>query len=82
MLNERRLKQAMSPITRRFVEMSEALNRTPLTSGEKLRAMEIFTKGLSPDQKKLIERECLKAAIETHRFRPRHGNRAQRRAQR
>jgi hypothetical protein len=72
----------MSPITRRFVEMSHALNNTPLSSGERLRAMEIFTKELTPEQKKLIERECLKAAIDAQRFDTRRGNRAQRRAQR
>lgn len=82
MLNARRLLAGMSPITRRYVEMSNQLNAAPLSGAERLRAMEIFTKELTPDQRALVERECMKAAIDAQRYDTRRGNRATRRAKR
>jgi hypothetical protein len=72
----------MSPITRHYVQMSERLNAAPLSSAERLRAMEIFTKELTSEQRAVVERECMKAAIDAQKYDPRRGNRATRRAKR
>lgn len=78
-IHARRAVEALSPITREFFNRLALLEHQAISNAEKLAIQAEMAQVLTPEQRAIVEREALAAAIELQHALPSRGNRAERR---
>jgi len=78
-LKARQTLAEMSPLTREVLDRMNLLHQQPWPFEQKQAVQEQMMRMLTPEQKAMVEREALKAAIDLQFVDPKQGNRAERR---
>jgi hypothetical protein len=78
-INAVRVVQNLSPITREFFDRIQKLEAEPISNEQKIKIRAQMSAVLTPEQRAIVEREALAAAIELQHSVTTRGNRAERR---
>lgn len=81
-LRHKRAVAELSPVTREFFNRIALLEQQPITGHEKEVIKMQMVQLLTPEQRAIVEREAMRAAMELASCNPAQGNRAQRRSKR